>query len=296
MVRDDCSKNPFCRTDLLRSERGETLLSALVSLGLVAAIFTATVASFLDSSRRSIDHESVTRAQEESKTLLDLIAFDLRMLGSGMPLGQDDFLIGDVGLGTSPLPVMVDASAGTISFRLNERGTSTVLTAEFDTTVTTSFSVFSDNDFSVGDTLYVSDMTVGGSAGLQGEVTAVGANVISIDAGFVATPGIRFKVGSVVERVALITYDSPNDWSGVVRATDNGTTITMAPNSTFSLQYVDGTGTELILPLTDAVIANNLTGIILTVNVRGEHPLKDGSVFTATAQQSIALRNLNISR
>lgn len=280
---------------LVSSERGETLISALVSLALVTAIFSATVAGFLDSSKRSLDHESVTRAQEESKTLLDLMAFDLRMLGSGLPLGQDNFLIDDLTLGTASLPVMLDASASFVNFRLNERGTSTVLTADFDTTATNSFSVFSDSGFSVGDTIYVSDMPVGGSAGLQGVVTAVGSNVISIDAGFVATPGIQFSEGSVVEPVTLISYNSPNDWSGIQRATDNGT-IVMAPNSTFSLTYHDRNGAQLLLPLTEAIIADDLAGITLTVNVRGQHLLKDGSIFTATAQQTIALRNLNISR
>ena len=69
-------------------EAGETLLPLIVSISLATVVFAATMSSFFDATKHGFDQEVRLRALEEATAVLDLMAYDLRMLGSGMPLGQ----------------------------------------------------------------------------------------------------------------------------------------------------------------------------------------------------------------
>jgi type II secretory pathway pseudopilin PulG len=277
-------------------QSGETLLSLLVSLGLIGIVFAAVTSSFFDSSHRSMDLQIKSRAEEEVKAVLEMMAFDIRMMGSGMPLGQSTFPIGGSGLGTAPLPILTSSTATKINFRLNELGNNTVLTSAYTPSSTTlTLSVLSSSDLSVGNTIYVSDMLVGGTLGLKGVVTAVGTGSVSIDSSYVATSSATFKSGSTVDKVSNIIYDSPADWSGVTR--DNGTgAVVISPNTQFSITYYDTNGTALALPLTESMVANSLASVGLKVSARGDRTLSEGETYTATATQRIALRNLNMNR
>ncbi len=281
---------------VMQQQTGETLMGLLVALFLSSIIFAAAFGHFFDTARRAADHEIMTRTRSQSQTILNLLASELRMMGGGMPLGQTGFMIGTVGLGDAPLPLLTDATNELINFRVNERGETSILTTAFTPSGSTlGFTVNSASNFVSGDAVYISNMTVGGLAGLNATISAILGNNITLNNDYVATGLTTFEAGSVIARITTVTYQSFANWSGIVRTAD-GTAVVLAPQSRINLEYLDGQGVVLALPLTAQVIAENLCAIRLRVWVRDNAPLKDGTIFTAQAEQTIALRNLVINR
>jgi hypothetical protein len=290
----NCRYSPIC----LDTERqaGVTIIELLVTVLLMSIVMLGVVGTVTWTSRQSIDHEIIARVNEQARAILDYMAYDMRMLGSGMPLGQTGFPIGGTGLGDAPLPLLTTSDDDQIELRLNERGSDTVLTANYTPSAANlTLSVLSASDFEAGDMLYVSDHTQGGTSGMQGTVAQVGNDWITLENTYVATAGATFKSGSTVSRVSTITYESPADGSGVTRDTGEGP-VALEPNSTFNLDYLDATGTEITPPLTAAAIAANLYTIRVTVSVQASQPLYDGTTYSTEAVQEIGLRNLILSR
>ncbi len=278
------------------AQNGETLLGLLAGLTLGTVVLTAAVSNFMQASRMAKDHETINQAQTQANTLVDLMAFELRMIGSGMPIAQGNFQITDATLGTAVLPILLTATATQIPFRLNETGDIAVLTANYTPAVgSLQFAVNSIINFAVGNTVYLSDMTSTGNDGMQGTIASIVGTNITVEAGYVANAGATFDSGNTVERVTLVTYNSPIDWSGVTRNDGSGA-IVLAPNSTFTLAYRDSAGATIALPLTADSIQNTLASINVTVYVRGDKPLFDGGTYTAQASHTVALRNLNLIR
>ncbi len=275
---------------------GFSVLELLVGITISLSLFAGLLSTFLNTTRRGYDNETVNRADEQARTILDFIAFDLRMAGAGMPLGQSSFAIGDAALGDAPLPVLLSASNDFVQFRVNELGRDAMLTANYAPSSTNlTFGVSSVVPFAVGDTIYMSSMPVGATSGLRGTVSAVGASTLTIQPDYVATAGGVFEAGSVVAPVRLLTYQSTADWAGIIR--DNGVEESLvAFNSIMSLSYRNAAGTEIVLPLTEAAVRDNLTSVQLTISVRGERRLASGNEYIATAEQRIMLRNLMLSR
>lgn len=275
-------------------EAGETLVSLIVSIGLASVVFVSILGSFLNSTQQSLDHQTRLRAIEEANAVLDLMAYDLRMLGSGMPLGQGGFKIDDAVLQPESLPVLTDATATHIAFRINETGANTLLTADFNPATASVLTLFSGTDFKTGTRIYMNNATTGGTDGFTATVTSVGGNMIDV-ANKKYTTAATFRAGSLVDRVSLVTYDSPANNSGITRDAGNGP-VQLAPKSSFTLTYLDFSGNVLAAPLVASVIAANLGGVRLVVSVQGDHPLKNNVIYTARAQQTMGFRNLNVSR
>ena len=278
------------------SEAGETLLTLVVSVGLATVVFAATVSSFLDAARHGFDQEIRLRALEEAGAVLDLMAFDLRMLGSGMPLGQPDFRIDDATLQPASYPLLPESNATSIAFRMNEWGTTTLLTADFNPAATSLVNVFSSTGFQAGNTVYINNATTGGTAGFAGTISSIAGNQLTVGLGNTYTAGTVFRSGSLIDRVSTIIYASPGAaGGGITRDAGNGPVL-LSPDSSFSATYLDVDGIVMALPLSADTIAHNLGAIRLSIQVRGDHALRDGSIFTAQAGQTIGIRNLNVSR
>jgi len=280
----------------LRQESGETLVSLLVNMVIMGIVFTVAIGHFFESSRRAFDHEIMTRTEEQARTLLDLMSFELRMAGSGMPLGQSNFVANTSGLGDTPLPVLPSSNNTRIELRLNEYGVSTVLLEDYTPGAgSLSFNVVSANDFEAGDTLYLSNMPAAGRDGLQGRITSVSGSTISIASDYRGSVGATFPAGSSVDRVTRVIFNSPSGTDGITRNAEVGT-VTLTPESSFSAIYLDGAGNALGMPLTANTISQNLAAISLNVFVESSMPLRVGGNYVAQAQQTIALRNLNMNR
>ena len=180
--------------------------------------------------------------------------------------------------------------------RLNENGRVAVLTASFTPSAgARTFQVYSAANFTVGDTIYISNASAGGSLGLKGTITTINGTSITIAAGYITSAGAIFDTGSVVHRVTEVTYDSPADGAGITRNNGSGL-IRVVPTSSFLLAYYDSTGAVLTPPLSAATIQNQLCAIGVTTSVISSSKMKNGTNYTSTAQDRIALRNLILSR
>lgn len=271
---------------------GFTLLELLVGVSVLSVLLAATAQSMFNTMETSLDTEVVTQTEERAKAALDMMVFDLRMLGSGVTAGQSDFSISDSALGDAPLPVLTDSSESYLHFRMNESGDDAVLTADYTPDDDgLSFSVSSTSDLYVGDEVYISDRVAGGDDGLKGEVSAVTSNTVTISADYVASENADFPAGSTLNRVSTIAYNSPSDWSGITRNGGLGA-ITIVPNSKFTVQYLDSDGAELTPPLSKADILESLLSIEVTVQVQSDRPLKSGTTYTAEASTKVTARNM----
>ncbi len=272
------------------------MLGFLVGSLMGIIVLASAMQSYFEASYRSLDLQIIGQTRERAKSVLDLMTFDLRMMGAGMPMGQSNFQIAGTGMGTAPHPILATSTASSISFRRNEQGVVTVLSADYTPGASaTTFSVISAADIENGDAIYISDVAVGGTGGLRGTVSSKTATSITIASGFVASAATTFKAGSAVERVSTIVYDNIPEGGAIGRDSGAGTVI-IAPSTSFTLRYFDATGTELVLPLTDAVIRDNLSAIEVTVGAQSTRKRKDGTYYIAQMRQRVGLRNLYLSR
>ncbi len=275
---------------LYRSERGESLLSVLMALLLSAVALTASSSFFIASARHSVDLRSGTSAQMQASILLDLFTSELRMMGSGMPLTQTSFTSADASLGDAPLPVLLSATGTSITFRFNPDGASAVLLSDFTPTAGSgTIAVSSSAGFAVGDTIYLSSYSAGGPHGARATITAIAGTSIQIGAIVTAT-GATFPASSLVQPVTEVTYTSTD--SGVIRSTDHGEEMTI-PNASFSLTFLDQSQQQMTLPLTPTSVSSTLAAINVTVEVQHTSRFLTDPI-TTTAQQLVALRNLNL--
>ncbi|RME58022.1 MAG: hypothetical protein D6780_07475 [Candidatus Dadabacteria bacterium] len=272
--------------------RGGTVLELMVTVLLSSLLLTALYALFFNSTKESLDGEIKIQTEETARAILDMLSFDLRMIGSGMPLTQANFQAGDGDLGTAPYPIFTDTTATYLHFRASEAGESSMLTNDFDTTLGTStFNVVTGDLFKPGDIIYLANYTVGGSDGLYGVVENVADNSITLEDDYVSSPNAVFETGTVITKVSEIIYNSPDDDSGITRDDGNGE-VTLAPNSTFEVEFRDSSGNPIDLPLSASEIINEVASVYITVTVNSQRKLSTGETFQAVAEQLVAIRNL----
>lgn len=278
-----------------RDSRGFAMMEMLVSVGIVAIFLAGISSTLLATTRVFHDKNIVSKTQERARILLDLMAFDLRMTGAGVPFSQDDFQIGTGALGDAPLPVLTSADTDLVTLRFNERGMRTVLTSDFDpSAVGRTLDVVSSTGFTAGDTVYISNLSAGEEGGCRGLIVATSATTITLDGAVDASAGATFESGSTIDVVNEITYSSVL-WDGITR--DNTVVnVTLYPETQLEIEYRDSTGATMTPPLSATNIRDDLSSIILTARVRSDVPLRDGSTYIATAEQEVALRNLILSR
>ncbi|MCB0333340.1 MAG: prepilin-type N-terminal cleavage/methylation domain-containing protein, partial [Bdellovibrionales bacterium] len=143
-------------------ENGFTLLEMLVSLLIFSILMGSAASTMFSSFSYSLDAEIIARTEERARSTLDLLLFDLRMMGCGVAIGQEDFSITDGSLGDAPFPVFTDSTASYIHFRMNETGKDALLTADYTPSSSSlTFSVSSTEDYFEGDVIYLSDKIAG---------------------------------------------------------------------------------------------------------------------------------------
>ncbi len=158
---------------LSNNESGATLVELLVNIAILGVLLAGVSSEYFLSTRRAFDRKTVASTQDEARTLLDLMAYDLRMAGAGMPLGQTNFRYTQPEVGEAALPIAITASNDYIDLLFNERGKNTVLDADYTPSLSNlTFTVLSGEDFSEGDIIYLSNMSTGGVDGLRGEIDA----------------------------------------------------------------------------------------------------------------------------
>jgi hypothetical protein len=151
--------------------------------------------------------------------------------------------------------------------------------------------------FRVGDSIYLNDSVVSGEDGLYGVIESIdtGANSITLkSSSIVYKPEVIFAIGTVIEPVPEVTYTSDLTTETVYRNSGSDDVV-MAENTTVTFSYLDQNGAELTLPLTRVAVIDSLRSIRVTIQAEGEKKLSSGEDYTAVAQQTFALRNLNFN-
>lgn len=277
-------------------QSGSILLDALISLLLGAVVIGSAAASFSNVWARSTELRMKAQVHTEARLLLDMLAFDLRMAGTGLPLGQTAFTSTLASLGQQELPIAVGANGSTFTVQLNELGTSTVVASSFAPSASNRIiQTTSTTGFAVGDTIYLSDMPSRGTNGLRGTIEAITPSSIRITSSYASSTTGSFPAGSSVEPVTKVTY--ANSAAGITRDQGSGPVL-LAPSSSFSITYLDSSGTALTTPLSTQAITDSLGAVRLQVSLQLSSNSSGTSTqtFSATSSQTVALRNVNLNR
>ena len=265
---------------------GMTLLEVLASMTIVSVLLGAVVKTINVTAKQARDNEIISHANEVARAILDTMAFDIRLIGAGMPMGQAAFPLesytpvappgiqwlnntsatAQVKLGDAAWPILPGSDATHIYLRLNERGVETVLANDYDPGAGSYvFTVLNVSDFVANDIVYISDRRENGCAGLRGQVTSVNSGTNQITISSVNGPnypaGTIFGAGSSVNRVSTVSYVSVGGATGTQMAiSDYDSTLrTMFPNSSFSLVYKNRTtGTAISMPTAASNLCNYL--------------------------------------
>lgn len=279
-----------------RDESGVLLIDILMALLISGALMLGLAFTYLNATYAYHNHSLKIDTQQKANGLLSAIGNEFKIIGAGVPLSQDEFSMSDVSLGTASLPVLTTSDESFISFRISKKGKFSVVASDYTPSGSDlSFDVLDASVFSTGDEIYISNLERAGEQALYGTINNISSNTITIDSGYIASTGAVFEEGSSVYKTDLVEYDSPGDWSGITRDSGSGE-MTVLPNSKFTLTYYDENGNTISPPLSRSDIANNLSSLHLKIDIQSRTTLKDGSYYLATAEQSILLRNLNISR
>ena len=310
-----------CRGDIVGHDResGVTLLELLVSLLITSLILGSVVHTITLTSTQAKDNEVISHANEVARAILDTMAFDVRLVGAGMPMGQAAFPMesyapvappgiqwlsttsatAQVRLGDAAWPILPGSDATHLYIRLNERGVETVLVNDYDPTTGFTFTVLDVSDFMLNDIIYISDRRENGCAGLRGKVTAIntGAKQITIS----STDGPNypantiFGAGSSVNRVSTVSYVSAGGADGIQMAiSDYDPTLrSLYPDSSFSLVYKNRTsGAAMTMPTTASDLCSFLPPVPAgggigtdpcgTAAPGGDHDITDLASITIT--------------
>ncbi len=278
------------------SQSGSILLDAFASLLLGAVVIGSAAASFSNMWARSTELRLKSQVQTEARLLLDMLAFDLRMAGSGLPLGQTNFSTALASTGEEELAIRSGASGSSVTVQLNELGTSAVLTSSFTPSAASrTIQTTTTTGFMVGDTVYISDLPSRGANALRATIEALTLSSITIAPSYTPTNSPSFPAGSTIEPVTQVTYT--NSASGITRDTGSGA-ILLAPHSSFTITYLDSSNSPLTTPLSSTAIKNSLRAAQLNVSLQITSNVSTLSTptFSAATSQTVALRNVNLNR
>lgn len=275
-----------------RKSAGVTLLEVLVSLGISSVILTGIVVEFSSVTKFSRDLEVKAEVREILRSLLEMIATDIRNAGAGMPIGQTNFQVNTAGVGDIALPVLTTSTSSVLQLRLNETGRTTLSTALYDNTLMQKeLNLLSSDGMNVNDVIDVSEMTSGGTGGMYAKVASVvNSTKITLSDVILPTGVTSVRSGSMAGVVSSVTLQSDATTNAITRTNASGTVI-LAPKSSVSFTYLDSSGAS-ILPLTSKKVASNLAAIGATITVTSSRKLRDGTYFSDSKSLNIACRNI----
>ena len=281
-----------------QGQKGYSLTELLVTISLATLLMSAFIGQYSQAAGIKRDQEIRQLAEMQAQSILQTMGLELRTVGNGVPFDQDNFEIGESTLSdptvTEPI-VISSAATDFVAVRVNETGDVALVAQDFNPAVSLNLYLTDVSTLAVNDPVYISNRPVSGEEGMYGVIDAIdtGLSMITIAAGYVASPGASFDMGSSVEEVSTVSFDSPADGSGITRDSGFGTVV-LSPNSEFSLRYLDITGAAVALPLTVTKLTDSVRAIEVTVIITSSKNLSDGSLYTAQATQVFGLRNLNV--
>lgn len=285
-------------------EEGYTLIESILVLLISSIVLLLSTVTFIFTTRTATDYKLRSIAQLQAQAVIDMMVPEFRMIGNGVPFHQSNFLIAQSNLSdnTKTEPIITSGTtASQIQFRVNETGETYILTANFDPSSSTTVTLTSVSKLAVGNQVYITNSTVADDDGFWGTISAIntGTNTVTFAAGTVYSPSSIFAKGSLLEAVPVVTYTSTSGFGGITRNNGSGSLI-LVPNGQFTLEYLNSSGSTLTLPLVassadpfPASAIQNVHAIRITAQVRTTQTLSNGSYYTASAVQSVGIRNLN---
>lgn len=286
------------KTDLgQRLHGGYTLIELLVSITLGSVVVGGVATQYSLMVSESHDQQVRINTHLQAQATLQMIGSEIRMLGNGVPFEQANFQIGDIRLSDPTVSEPIDIATATsnhIRFRINEIGENFLLTQDFNPATQTTLYLTDVSTLEENDPIYLNNSVVAGDDGLYGIVESVSetAKSVSLKAGAIYPADALFPMGTLLEEVSLVTWDSPSDGSGITRDSGYGA-VQLGAGSSFELTYLDPLGNTLALPLTNISVVGELRAVRITINQQSSNNLKDGSKYTATITQTFGIRNLN---
>lgn len=155
--------------DSMRAIRGFSLMELLIGMLISSFVIAAVMQQYSLGVTQSINHKIRTSAVLQAQAALQTIGSEIRMLGNGVPFDQSNFQIGEDTLldpsVTEPL-LVANATANSISFRLNETGDVFLLTQEFDPATSSTMFLTDTSSLQENDPIYLSNATVSRDDGL----------------------------------------------------------------------------------------------------------------------------------
>lgn len=276
-------------------QKGFTLPELAVVMGILSLVIGGLIQQYTASVTAARDHGIRLEAHVHAQALLQTLAGEVRILGNGVPFDQNDFQIGEIGL-TDPSitnPIDVGTSTATrFAFRLNETGEVAVLTADFDPALGATITLHDTGEIAEGDPVYISNATMSEDDGFYAIVDSVDSSANQIDViNMDYSAGADFETGSTLEVVPIVTYESAAD--GTVTRDSGFGPVVMANRATMAVQYLDFNANPLTLPLTEAMLVNQLRSVEITVSATSAKNLKETNTpYQAVATQRVGLRNL----
>lgn len=289
----------FIALSLRSGNHGVTLLDFLIGSVLTIAITAGAMQQYWALARYSYDHKIRIATVLQAQAILQNIGSEIRVLGNGVPFDQPLFDIGELSLSdpTVTYPIIIsNTTENRISFRLNESGDVFILTQPFDTTTgATTLTLTDSASLDVNDPIYISNSVVAEHDGLFGVIQAVNhsINTVTLAPSYVASPNAIFATGSILEETPVVTYNSPSDGSGITRDSGFGPVL-LGEGSTMTLDYLDDSGASITLPLTEESMRDSLRAIKVTISLENPKRLTDGNLYTASVEQTFAVRNLQL--
>lgn len=292
------------------NNKGFTLVEILVSMFVMTLILAGVFSSFSDLTNSSNDLFIRESIHDDSESLLNIIGYELRMIGNGIPFDQENFKVNDNlenslqvevvqdSLNNYPShPLLTDTSTSSfIEFRINETGNVYFITANFDPTTSSVISVSDVTGLLVGDDIYLSNAIRQQDDGMYAKVSAINtsSNEITIESDYYRSIGASFDKGCTIEPVNLVTIGE--SLGNITRNSGFGD-IVLAKNASIEFDYLDKDGISLTLPLSESDLLSNLGAIEVSITLESSKKQKvlgtQYDTYSLTKSQVFGLRSFN---
>ncbi|HMO18998.1 MAG TPA: hypothetical protein PKA63_07795 [Oligoflexia bacterium] len=289
--------------NFILTENGFSVIESLFVLLISSLIMGATLSGYLSLSTLSHDNEVRVLTQLKAQTIIEMITPEIRMLGNGVPFHQSNFLIDQATLNDKTVtePILVsDTTEHKFTFRLNESGETYILTQDLNPETQNTIHLTSTEKISQGDTIYITNSTVGLDDGLYGTVASLNNTSVTLAINREFHPGAIFPSGSLLEVVSVISYHSEEELSPIIRQKES-LEDELVPLGRLTFSYINSSGNPITLPLlaTSAhpfpnSAIQNVQSVMITVEVESDTLLSGTKKpYLAKVSQVVGIRNLN---